>query len=255
MFLIAQPAAIRAQSPRQIVQQAVQTEIAEDRNDHTHWIYYESEREPKRTVEQWVADTQSAAVKRVLKRNGRSLNESQQSNEMDSFLKDARAQAKQRKSDQHDDDKAIELLRLLPDAFIWAETGEEGSKTILHFKPNPQFRPPNLEARVFSAAEGDLVVDSAQHRIASLKGRLIRDVKFAGGLLGELKSGGSFDVERREIGEKEWQITETHVHMQGHALFFKTIAIDEDDLKSNFKQLPENISLQQAELELLSQSK
>jgi hypothetical protein len=39
-------------------------------------------------------------------------------------------------------------------------------------------------------------------------------VKFAGGLLGELKARGSFDVARREIGEKEWQITETHVHMQ-----------------------------------------
>jgi hypothetical protein len=99
--------------------------------------------------------------------------------------------------------------------------------------------------------EGDMTVDDAQHRIVSLKGRLTRDVKFGGGLFATLKAGGTFDVERRETGNAVWQITETHVHIEGHALVFKSISEQEDDVETKFKALPDDISFQQAEKELL----
>jgi hypothetical protein len=89
----------------------------------------------------------------------------------------------------------------------------------------------------------------------SLKGRLIHDVKFGGGVLGNLKSGGTFDVERREVGSGIWQITETHVHITGHALLFKSISEQEDDEKSTFRQLPPETNFEQAENALLSESK
>jgi hypothetical protein len=98
-------------------------------------------------------------------------------------------------------------------------------------------------------------VDSEQHRIVSLKGRLIHDVKILGGILGNLDSGGTFDVERRQIGGSEWQITETHVHIQGHVLIFKSISEQEDDEKTRFKQLSGDISMQQAKNDLLAQRK
>jgi len=90
-------------------------------------------------------------------------------------------------------------------------------------------------------------MDDAQHRIVSLKGKLIHDVHFGGGILGNLRAGGSFDVERREIGKGAWQITETHVHIEGRALLFKSISEQEDDVKSKFKPLPDDMTLQQAE--------
>jgi phosphoribosylaminoimidazole (AIR) synthetase len=100
--------------------------------------------------------------------------------------------------------------------------------------------------------EGDMQVDTGQLRIVSLKGRLIHDVKIAGGLLGNLNAGGTFDVERRQTGKSIWQITESHIHIQGHALIFKTISEQEDDVKTNFTQLPGETSLQQAEAKLLA---
>jgi len=99
-----------------------------------------------------------------------------------------------------------------------------------------------------------MTVDNGQHRIVSLKGRLIHDVKFGGGFFAELKAGGTFDVERREVGKTVWQITETHVHIDGHALLFKSIAEQEDEVKTKFKQLPDDLSLQQAEKELLQET-
>jgi len=250
-IVIASQRALYSQSAKQIVQLAVQTELTAAQNDHSRWTYFESDRDQKLTVRQWVAETQSGSLKRVIERNGQSISSDQQRKEMDNFVMDGSAQAKQRKSGQHDDEKAAELLRLLPNAFLWTSSGTQGSNIVLHFKPDAQFRPPDMEARVFGAMEGDMAVDSSQHRIASLKGRLIRDVKIGGGLLGELKAGGTFDVERREIAKTIWQITETHVHIQGHALIFKNISVNEDDEKSKFNQLTQNISLKQAELELL----
>jgi hypothetical protein len=79
-------------------------------------------------------------------------------------------------------------------------------------------------------------------------------VKIGFGLLGELKAGGTFDVERRELTPTVWEIVETHVHIQGHALIFKTISENEDDVKSHFKQIDQATSLQQAKQELLQLS-
>jgi hypothetical protein len=172
---------------------------------------------------------------------------------MDKFIRDASAQAKQSRNGQEDDKRAAQMLNMLPDAFIWTKVKQDGTTTQLHFRPDPGFHPPTWEARVFAAMEGDMVVDGSGHRIASLKGKLIREVKFGWGMLGALKPGGSFDVERRQVGGGmlQWQITETHVHIQGHALIFHSISEEEDEVKSKFEQLPSNISLEDAEQRLM----
>jgi hypothetical protein len=242
-----------AEDSRQFVQRAVQNELNDDANDHTRWMFFETDRTPARNVEQWVAQTREGALVRVVRANGQLVPESEQRQKMDAFLHDWTARSKQKKSEQHDDEEATELLNLLPQAFLWTEAGTSGDLRILHFKPNPQFHPPDLEARVFASMEGDMAVDTNQLRIASLKGRLIREVKIMGGLVGRLNAGGTFDVERRETGHGIWQITETHVNIQGHVLLFKNISEQEDDVKSRFSQLTGDFSLQQAEGDLLAQ--
>ena len=243
-----------AQSPRDMVRAAVQTELAASNNDHSHWLYFEWDRKPDKTVKQWVAQARSVSLERVVERDGQPLPEYQQAQEMSSFINDPSAQSKKKKSGQHDDEQAAELLKILPDAFIWNIEGERGNAVVLHFKPDPEFRPPDMEARVFAAMEGEMAVDRQQHRIATLKGRLIHDVKFGYGILGELKAGGTFDVERRELNPAVWEIVETHVHIDGHALLFKTISENEDDVKSHFKQIDGGTSLQEAKQELMQLS-
>jgi len=80
-------------------------------------------------------------------------------------------------------------------------------------------------------------------------------VLLLGGWVGRLNAGGTFNVERRETGNRIWQIVETHVHIQGHALIFKTISEQEDDVKSEFKQLENSTTLQQAAQELMKEGK
>lgn len=249
--LVVSRTAAFAQDERQFVQQAVNTELAKDQADHSHWLYFEVDQKPVDAVKQWVAETSKGDVKRVIAFNGQTLSPAEQANRMDRGLADGTMLAKQRKSESHDDKQAAEMLQMLPHAFIWTRVGERGNDTILHFKPDPNFDPPDFETKVFAAMEGDMAVDTKQLRIASLKGRLTQDVKIWGGVLGTLNAGGTFDVERRETGDGVWQITETHVHIQGHALIFKTISEQEDDVKSEFKELPAAITLQQAKNDLL----
>lgn len=237
---------------QQFVQRAVRAEMAADAADHSLWMYYEIDRKPGSDVVEWAAQTRMGEVDRVLQLNGRTLTHGQQEAKMNSFIDSPSAQAKQRQSGQHDDKQASQMLIMLPNAFLWSKIGQHEQMTYLHFQPNPDFTPPTWESRVFAAMEGDMVVDDTGYRIVSLKGKLIREVKFAWGLLGELEPGGTFDVERRQLAPGIWEITQTHIHIQGHALIFKSISEQEDDAKSRFEQLPANITFQQAEEKLLA---
>ncbi|MFP5234587.1 MAG: hypothetical protein ACLGSD_01685 [Acidobacteriota bacterium] len=243
--------ALFAQDARQFVQKAVNVELAKDKADHSHWLYFEFDKKPTHSVKQWVADTSNGSLKRVISLDGRKLSPAEQQARINKFLSNPSALAKQRKSNAHDDQQAAEMLELLPKAFIWTREADRGDDVILHFKPDPNFNPPDFESKVFAAMEGEMAVDKTQLRIATIKGKLMQDVKIFGGLLGELDAGGTFDVERRATGGGVWQITETHVHIQGHALIFKTISEQEDDVKSDFKELPPSITVQQAKNDLL----
>jgi hypothetical protein len=243
-----------AQDPKQLVSQAVQTELVADQNDHSRWIYYDIDRKPSGTVQEWVAETGNGDVHRILAQKGSPLSPSAQRNIMDEFIHDPSAQSRQRKSGEHDDRQSADMLRLLPDAFLWTIADTQGHTILLRFVPNPQFKPPTWESRVFAAMEGSMRIEKSQHRIVSLQGRLVHTVRFCGGLCGSLSAGGTFDVERRETGQSVWQIVETHIHIHGTALFFKNISQEEDDQKTHFQLLPGNISLQQAETKLLQQN-
>lgn len=244
-------AVLAAQNVAQFVQKAVDNESQKDANDHSHWLYLEGDQKPGRFVRQWVAETSNGSLRRVVQLDGQKFTPAQQEQRVDAFLANPGLQAKQRKSEAHDDREAAEMLNLLPHAFLWTRVGEKDGDVLLHFKPNPNFRPPDLESKVFAAMEGDMRVNQQAMRIASIKGKLIQNVKIFGGIFGQLDAGGTFDVERRETGGGVWQITETHVHIQGHALIFKTISEEEDDVKWDFKQLPAQITMQQAKKELM----
>ena len=239
------------QDPRaqQMVRVAVKTELDADRADHSRWQYRDLDRKPDGEALYQVIETDHGAVKKKLQENGRALTGvqlGQEDQRIDAFVNDPAQQAKQRKEGEQDDKRAENMMHLLPDAFLWKVKSDNGEDVTLAFVPDPNFDAPSMEARVFSAMAGEIVVDKAQNRIQSIKGKLIRDVKFGWGLLGKMDAGGTFNVERREIAPGIWSITESHVHINGRALLFKTIGEQEDEVKSQFHQTPPATTLQQA---------
>jgi hypothetical protein len=246
---------VHAQNPQQIIQQVVNTERAADQNDHSNWIYLEESDKPKEHVLQWVAATQQGNVERVLERDARQLPETEQRELIQKYLHDSRAQKKQIEEGDHDNKQIDDLLKLLPEAFIWTQTGATATTTSLHFDPAPNFHPPTREARVFSSMTGDLVVDNQQHRICKVKGHLMHDVTFGGGLLGRLKERSSFALEQQQVGPSVWELTAIHVHLEGNALLFKSVSLQQDDKRSKFQPQASDVTLEQAATSVMSEAK
>ncbi len=246
-------AVAHAQTPQQIIQQVVDTERAENKTDHSQWIYLDHSSKPKEQLLQWVATTPHGDVARVLVRDGRELPEPEQQNLIQKYLTDTHAQKKQIAENAHDLQQVDDFLKLLPTGFIWTITHAGPDDTTLHFVPDPKFHPPTREARVFAAMTGDLVADNQQHRIRSMSGHLIHDVTFGGGLLGRLKEGSSFALDQQQVGPSLWQLTAIRVHLQGNALLFHSVSLQQDDERSRFTPEPAGPTLDQAAATVMRQ--
>jgi hypothetical protein len=244
---------LHAQTPQQIIQQAVDSERAADANDRSNWIYLEESDKPKEHIVQWVAATQRGNVERVLENDAQEIPEPRQRESIEKFLRDTKAQNKQISEAEHDNKQIDDLLKLLPIAFVWTQTGASATTTSLHFEPAPGFHPPNREARVFSSMTGDLVVDNQQHRICKMKGHLIHDVTFGAGLLGRLKEHSSFALEQQQVGPNVWELTAIHVHLEGNALLFKSVSLQQDDKRTRFQPQTGGTTLEQAAASVMSQ--
>jgi hypothetical protein len=236
----------QAEDAKQIVQQAVNTQLAADRDDNTHWRYIRTDDGKDKVV---VVETEHGAISRHLEVSGKPASAAvlaQDEANNQKFIHDPAAQQKQRQNGVHDDKSAIELLNLMPEAFVWKVESETPELITLSYRPNPRFDPESMEARVMGSMSGTLTVAIPGHRIKTFKGRLNNDVTIGFGFLARIKAGSTFDIERREVASGYWQIAETHVHISGHALFFKTIGTQEDEVKSDFTLVPLGTTLEHA---------
>jgi hypothetical protein len=237
------------QDARAFVHAVVTNELAADANDHSRWMYRDDNKVPDAHTVKLVIQTSQGDLSKTIEKNGHPLTPQEQKEDeqrIDAFVNDASVREKQKHGNEQDAEKANALTKLLPDAFLWSVTGREGAETTLHFKPDPKFDPPTREARVFAAMEGVMVVNTEQKRIKQLKGALTRDVNFGYGLLGKLDKGGTFEIERTEVAPGVWDITTTHIHIQGHALIFKSIGEQQDEVTSHYHPTPPSLTLAQA---------
>jgi hypothetical protein len=242
---------IRAQQSaesKNLIQQTVQTELASDRSDHTAFQYYDHDVTPDHDTLFYTVETPQGVLKRKIDDHGKPLNAEERRGDdlrLHALAADRNAQIKLQKDSQHDDSQAEQMLELLPNAFLWSFAEERGDLIELNFKPDPAYVPDTMESRVFAAMAGQVVVNRREKRIYTIRGTLIQDVKFGFGIFGRLKQGGTFEVERREVVAGHWQMTESHVHLVGKALFFKTIGSQEDETRFDF-QIAEAKTMQQA---------
>lgn len=236
-------------SAHQLVEQVVTNELQANQNDHTRWMYRDSDTVPGKSTVKLVVETPDGTVSKLILLNGHPLTAQQQAQDearMESVLSDPSVVAKQRKSSAHDDQQAVSLMKMLPDGFLWSYTGESDGKITLAFRPNPAFQPPTYASRVFAAMAGQMIVDEAQKRLIVLSGKLIQTVEFGWGIFGKMDKGGTFRVVRSQVAPGIWEITETHVHIQGHMLIFKSINEQEDEITSDYKKVPSSMTLREA---------
>jgi hypothetical protein len=188
---------------------------------------------------------------------GRPLTERQQHDETERILRLSHDPEEQRKLEQtrkKDAEQSTRFLQMIPDVFDFEYAGESGGLTKVVFKPNPNFQPPSREGKVLHEMAGEIWVDAKQQRLVRINGKLVNEVKFAGGLLGRLEKGGQFSVKRAEIAPGNWELTELAVNMHGRALLFKTISVQQEELHQHFERVPDDLSMSDAAALLLGHS-
>ena len=250
LVITAAPSLVFAQSADQIVRKVVGNELYYGEHDHSCWMFRDHYRSPTKDQVKLVIQTPQGNLSEIIEDHTRPPNAQEHQadlNHMEQLVNNPSVRAQQRRNEQHDDQQATNLLKMLPDAFIWRIDGREDGKIKLSYHPNPNFSPPSMSARVLAAMSGTMIVDEDQMRLADLFGRLTQTVEFGWGLLGHIDAGGTFQVIRSQIAPHEWQITGTHVHISGHALFFKNIGDQEDEVTSDYHPVPDGVDIRKAE--------
>jgi hypothetical protein len=152
-------------------------------------------------------------------------------------------------------DRTLRIVKALPDAFLYDYDGEEkettdlgknGTRIVrLKFRPNPAYVPPSHVEQVLVGMQGFLLIDSTDRRIARIDGTLFKEVSFGWGILGHLDKGGHFLVEQRDIGDGSWDVSHMSLAFTGKILFFKSIAIQSEEVFSDFRRVPDGTTFTQ----------
>lgn len=244
-----QPETQLPQDPNQYVREVIEREINVQNNDHTHWRYLKHREDEKGSNDRDVIQTKEGQISRVLLVNGQPLGQEDRRKDEERILKlvtDPNERAKRQKREDADGEKALQMLKAIPDAFIFKYDGQADGLVHLTFSPNPKYDAPTRELQVFRSLSGKMWIDRKAGRLARIDGALFEDVTFGWGLLGRLNKGGTFNVVQKQVGSNHWEVVSTDVNMSGHAIIFKTVNVRQHEVLSDFRRLPDDLTMAQA---------
>jgi hypothetical protein len=168
------------------------------------------------------------------------------------FLKYPGELQKKRRKEKEDADHTLQIVKALPDAFVYEVNGTEsghqglgepGEELVrLKFRPNPNYDPPSRVEQVLTGMSGFLVIDANRHRIALIDGTLFKEVGFGWGILGHLDKGGHFLVQQGDVGDGTWDVTHMSLSFTGKIMLFKNLKIQSDEVFSEFRPVSPNLT-------------
>jgi len=229
--------------------QAIRNQLTADATDHTHWRYHIYREDEKGTQVRDVIETKDGEIARTLLINGQPLTTEQRADDearMKKLIADAAERAKRTKREKEDTDKGVQMLKAIPDAFIFKYDGIEDGLIRLSFFPNPHYDAPSRELQVFRSLSGKLWVNREYCRLARMDGTLFEDVTFGWGLLGRLNKGGTFSVLQNRVGDDHWEIVSLDVKMNGHAVIFKSINVKQMQRLTDFRRMSDSLTIAEA---------
>ncbi len=208
-----------------------------------------------------IVETRDGDVARLLELKDRPLTADQQQKELarlSNLLAHPELQEHRRKKEKEDSNRADEMVRLLPDAFLYTNLGivpgPSGPAYRLSFKPNPAFIPPDREAELYHGMAGELWIDVAEKRMTKLDGHLISDVNFGWGVIGRLYKGGTILVVQKDVGMHHWEQIQLQLNLTGKILMVKDLSIKTTESASDFHPVEKEMTYQDAIHLLQSQS-
>lgn len=200
-----------------------------------------------------IVETTDGDVARLIEKNGQPLTPEEEQTELHRLqllLEHPEIQAHRHKKEKEDSSRGDEMVRMLPEAFLYTYEGTvegpSGTCYRLSFKPNPAFVPPDREGEVYHGMVGELWVDKTQLRLARIDAHLVGDVNFGWGVIGKLYKGGSILVEDADVGLHHWETTQMQLKLHGKVLLVKNMDFSTTESSTDFQQVPANTTYKDA---------
>jgi hypothetical protein len=244
------------ETPANVVRSVVSAE-REAASQRPPFLYTSIETSDRTKGHMWteqVADIWEGRLRYLVAEDGHPLSASRRAEEIArirSIAADPSSLRNSKQEQQSDENRAQQMIDLLPRAFLFEDGGREGGWLRINFKPNPSYVPQTFEERALHGMKGSLIVDGRSRRLHQLSGFLFDDVSFGFGLLGTIHRGTNFKTTRDLVGPNVWKITLLDVKIDGRIAFFKTIGRQQYSIHQDFQALPLDISLPQAVAMLL----
>jgi hypothetical protein len=246
-------------SPAELVRVTVHNEInaANDPSSARH-MFRSYKQSGHGSQTKLFVETKDGMVGLLLANDGRPLSpEERQAEELriQHYMNDPKDLQRKRKKEKEDTDRTLQILKALPDAFLYeadgTETGKDGMGKAgdelvrLKFRPDPNYNPPSHVEQVLTGMQGRLLIDANLRRIALIDGVLFKEVGFGWGILGHLDKGGHFVVQQGDVGDGSWDATHMVLSFTGKIMMFKNLRIQSDETLSDFKPVSPNLTYAQ----------
>ena len=208
------------------------------REQNALWESQVQRRNAGHVIREQEIETVDGPVHRLLSVDGHepSPSERKQNDErLRDLMQNTRARLELKKRCEADEKLLADLLRVMPDAFLFEDQGTQGSFEKLAFGPNPTYKPKTNEEKVLHAMSGVILMDRDEKRLARLSATLTQQVDFGYGVIGHLRKGGTVDVNRIRLAPGIWKTSSFRIDINGRFVFFKTLNKQQDEAHSDFK--------------------
>ena len=221
----------------------------EQRKAKSLWSYRVERHEDKHIILEQVIETVDTPVTHLLAFDGHAPTLAQRKEEEDryrSLLKNSGNQSAFKREHDEDAKQMEEMLRIIPEAFVFQDQGAQKGLEKIAFHPNPEFKPKTYEQRVLHTLVGTAFIDLRDKQIAKVSASLAQRVEFGLGLLGRVDRGGTVNIARTRLPDGVWQVSMEKIDLSGRMAIFKSLNRHKDEQRSNFKRVAPGTTSAQA---------
>jgi hypothetical protein len=245
---MALPTAVPSQTAKELIGDACHNEL-QQREKGTLWSYVAERHSNNHVFREQVIETVDIPVRHLLTVDGYPPTLLQMKEENDQhreLLNNASRRHTIQKQQDNDDKKMEELLRLIPEVFVFEDQGKEGQSERIAFHPNPGFKPKTYEQRILHALDGRVFIDLHDKRIARLSGSLGTTVEFGYGVIGHVERGGTTEITRVHLSPGVWKTSAEKIDIDGRFVVLKTINKHQDESRTGFEPVAPDTTFAQA---------
>jgi hypothetical protein len=246
-----------AQSP--MTPQQLLTAVVKNENDaadrHELWEYLSNERSGRTSGHLWterVVETGPGRMRLLIAEDGRPLTPERQQAErarLERIREHPEEFIKKEQNTRAEEKRARAMMEVLPKDFLFENVVLADGVWRMNFRPNPDYKPSGIEERVLHNMAGTLAIDAHDERLLHMDFHLTQEVSIGFGLA-DVRTGTNF-VSDRAMVDGRWHTMHIATEVRAKAVFFKTVDLNVELTRSEFKPLDHEVSVPEAAAMLL----